>query len=63
MEASHHSVSGAGFVVLYEIYFGNLLVKDLLVVAFEEIASCIFEDAGLEDYWAFYVGFDYIHFG
>ncbi len=44
-----------------EVYFGYLLVEDLLVVAFEEVASGVFEDVGLYYYWAFYVCFDYLH--
>ncbi len=61
VEATHYAVGGTRFVVLDEVYFGNLLIEDLLVVAFKEVASGVFEDAGLEDYWAFYMGLYYIH--
>ena len=53
VETSHHTVCGAGFVILDEIYFGYFLVEFLLVIAFEEVASCIFEDPRLYDYHAF----------
>ncbi len=44
VEATHHAVGRAGLVVLDEVYFGDLLVKGLLVVAFEEVTTSIFED-------------------
>ncbi len=61
MEASHYAVGGAGFVVLDEVYGADFSVEDLLVVAFEEVASGVFEDAGLEDDYSFYISFDYLH--
>ena len=61
MQTAHDPVGGAGFVVLYEVDFGYFLIEFLLVVAFEEVASGILEYSWLDDYRAFYVGFDYIH--
>ena len=61
MEAAHNAVGGAGLVVLDEIYFGYLLIKFSLGEGLEEIASGVFEDSGFDYYWAFYVGFDYVH--
>ena len=48
MESAHHSVCGHRLVVLHEVYLvSDCLVEGLLVVALEEIAARILEDAGL----------------
>ena len=39
VEAAHHAVGGAGFVVLDEVDFSNFLVEFVFIVTFEEIAS------------------------
>ncbi len=63
MEASHYAVGGAGFVVLDEVYGANFFVEDLFVVAFEKVASGIFEDFWLYYYYAIYFCWDYFHVG
>ncbi len=61
VEAAHDAVGGAGFVVLDEVYFGYLLVEDLLVVAFEEVAAGVFEDFGFYYKNTIYFCWDYLH--
>ena len=61
VKATHNTICRAGFVVLDEVYFGYFFFEFLLVVAFEEVASGILEDSGLDDYYSFYICLDYIH--
>lgn len=61
MQSTHYSPGRAAFVVLYEIYMSDLFVELALGVAFEKIATSIFEDPWLNDYHAFNVSLDYFH--
>jgi hypothetical protein len=61
MEASHNTIKAFAFVVLDETDGGYLFVKLSLREGFEEIASCVFEYAGLYDDYAINSGFDYVH--
>ena len=66
MQASHHTIRGFTLIVLDEGYcmsedWGYLLVELPLGEGFEEIASRIFEDSGLDYQDAINGGFDYVH--
>lgn len=50
MQPSHNTKSGARFVVLDEIHWVDFGIEDFFIVAFEEAASGVFEDAGLDNY-------------
>lgn len=47
---------------LGRILFGVLFVKLSFGEGFEEIASCVLEDARLDYHYSFYVCFYYFHF-
>ena len=61
VESTHDSVGGAGFIVLDEVDFGYFFIEFLLVVAFEEVTSCVFENSRLDDYQAFNICFYNFH--
>ena len=66
MEATHYTVGWFALVILNESHsmpkdWSNLLVKLSLREGLEEIASGVFEDAGLYDDYAINGGFDYVH--
>ena len=61
MEASHYTVGGAGLVVLDEVNFGYLLVKFPFGERFEEVASGVFEDFGLNYNNSVYICLNYFH--
>ena len=66
VQAAHYTIGGFTLIILDEGYrmsedWGHLLIELSLRDGFEEIASRIFENAGLNYQNAIYGGFDYVH--
>jgi hypothetical protein len=66
MQTSHHAIRGFALIVLDKGYcvakdWSNFLVELSLREGLEEIASSVFEDAGLYNDYAINGGFDYFH--
>ena len=61
MQASHHAIRGFTLIVLDEGYFSYLLIELPLGEGFEEVATSIFEYAGLDYQDAIDGGFDNVH--
>lgn len=61
MQASHYSIDGHGFVVLYEVDGADFLFKFSLGEALEEVASGVFEDMRFDNDYSVYICFDNVH--
>lgn len=61
VQTSHHTIGGFTLIVLDEGYLSYLLIELSLGEGFEEIASRIFEYAGLYDEYSIYFCFNNVH--
>ena len=56
VQATHHTIAGHGFVVLYKVDFAYFFFEFSLGETFEEVASGVFEHFGFDNDEAGYFG-------